>query len=404
MIKIIHSADWHIGQNFYGYDRKKEHMFFLEWLKNTIQENEVDVLLISGDIFDSPNPGADAQSIFYKFLKEVSEQNNQLQIIITAGNHDSAARMEAPNPVLQAMNIHIKGVVQRNTNDEIDMEKFLIPLYKNDKLVAWCMAVPYLRQGDYPASATYSQGVEAMFEALHQRLLQTKTADTPIIIMGHLHATGSDLSQDDRSERIVVGGLECVSPDIFNKQDVVYTALGHLHKGQRVGKNEAIRYSGSPLPMSFAEKNYKQGVNLIEIEGKELKQLTRIAFDAPVQLLSVPSVPKPLTEVLEELKKMPDGEVNAFSPFLEVKVLLTQPEPSLRFQIEEALKNKAIRFASAPLTRQQADVERKKISYEDLKTINPMEMAEDVFMKQYGTNIPDDMKSLLLNVIRDVTR
>ena len=111
-MKILHTADWHLGQTFYEYDRREEHLHFLEWLKQQIRQHEIDVLLIAGDVFDSPNPSAESQRMYYRFLREVTSENPSLQIIIIAGNHDSAARLEAPNPLLEDMNVTVRGVVR----------------------------------------------------------------------------------------------------------------------------------------------------------------------------------------------------------------------------------------------------------------------------------------------------
>ena len=392
-MRILHTADWHIGQQFFGYDRKEEHTYFFGWLKKTIKEQQVqvDVLLVAGDVFDSPNPSAESQKIYYRFLREVTTENPKLQAVIIAGNHDSAGRLEAPNPLLEEMNVYIRGIVRKNEEGEIDYRQLFVPLSKDGEIEAWCIAVPYLRQGDYPNAESYAKGVSTLYDKLHSELQQIKEIDLPVIVMGHLQATGSEVSENDRSERTIIGGLECISPEIFDKKDIVYTALGHLHKAQRVSGRENVRYAGSPLPMSFAEKNYKQGANLIEIENGQLKKIERLDFEPLASLISLPKQPKPLAEVLEEIKSLPNGEVTKASPYLELKVLLTEPEPSMRNQIEEALQGKAIRLATAVPFKVKSDRESKVITYEELKTINPMEMADDVFMK-----------SLLQTVIHEI--
>jgi exonuclease SbcD len=399
---LLHTADWHIGQYFFGYDRKEEHIYFFDWLKKTIKEQQVDVLLVAGDIFDTPNPSAESQKIYYRFLREVTTENPELQIIIIAGNHDSAGRLEAPNPLLEEMNVHVRGVVRKNEDGEIDYRQLFVPLYKDGKVKAWCIAVPYLRQGDYPNAESYSKGVFALYDQLHLELQQIKEKNLPVIVMGHLQATGSEISENDRSERTIIGGLECISPEVFDKKDIVYTALGHLHKAQRVSGRENVRYGGSPLPMSFSEKHYKQGANLIEIEDNRLKNIERWNFEPLASLISIPKEPKPLIEVLEEIKTLLDGEITKASPYLELKVLLTEPEPSMRSQIEEALQGKTVRLATAVPFRMKSDRESKVITYEELKTINPMEMADDVFTSRYGSEMPDKMKSLLQTVIHEI--
>ncbi len=112
-MKIIHTADWHIGQTFFGHDRKREHAIFFEWLRGQVKKQEADLLLIAGDVFETANPSAEAQKTYYTFLRDITAENPNLQIIITAGNHDSAARLEAPAPLLDTMNISVRGVVKR---------------------------------------------------------------------------------------------------------------------------------------------------------------------------------------------------------------------------------------------------------------------------------------------------
>ena len=152
-LKIIHTADWHLGQTFFGYDRDEEHEAFLSWLIDILTLRQTDVLLIAGDVFDVANPSAAAQRRFFRFLREANRRNPQLQIVIIAGNHDSAARLEAPIPLLEELNTSIVGAVPRTDLCKIDFDSLLIPLYnKEGKREAICLAVPYLRQGDYPAS------------------------------------------------------------------------------------------------------------------------------------------------------------------------------------------------------------------------------------------------------------
>ncbi len=396
-MKLLHTADWHLGQTFYEYERREEHSAFLEWLGVQVSEQDVDLLLIAGDVFDSQNPSAEAQRMYYSFLRDITAANPELQIIVIAGNHDSAARLEAPNPLLEAMNITVRGVVRKTEDGEIDYDNLIIPLDKGGV----CLAVPYLRQGDYPHSATYAEGVQKIYTELISRAKEQNIL--PIIAMGHLQATGSEISERDKSERTIIGGLEAVSPESFDG-GVAYTALGHLHRAQRVSKRDNVRYAGAPLYMSFAEKNNKQGATLVTI-GKET-EIERLDFDAPVKLLTVPHEPKPLKEVIEDIANLPDGEVEKFSPFLEVKVLITEPEPSLRRDIEMALEGKAVRLArlEAVIERTESE-EQKTMTYEELQQIDPLNMATDIFKRKYGgDDMPDEMKRMLNEVIRGIQR
>lgn len=396
-MKILHTADWHLGQTFFDFDRKAEHIVFLEWLKKKTHELSIDILLIAGDIFDSPNPSAESQRMYYHFLRDITAENPELQIIIIAGNHDSAARLEAPSPLLEGMNISVRGIVKRTDDGGIDFNHLIIPLHKG----GYCLAVPYLRQGDYPESENYTEGVKKMYEATYE-VIKEKKEENPVIAMGHLQATGSEISDNDRSERTTIGGLECVSPEAFD-QGITYTALGHLHRAQRVSGRENVRYAGAPLPMSFAERNNKQGVTFIEI-GNE-NTINRIEFDTPVKLLSIPAQALPLNEVLNEISELPDGEITEFSPYLEVKILITEPEPSLRHQIEESLKAKSVRLARIAAHTPQKDFEAKSITYEQLQTVNPIDIATDIFRRRFGgEDMPEKMKSLLQGIIQEVEK
>lgn len=396
-MKLLHTADWHIGQTFYEYDRRNEHIHFLDWLKGRIKDLQADVLLIAGDIFDSPNPSAESQKLFYSFLKEATSENPTLKIIIIAGNHDSAARLEAPNPLLEEMNVTIRGIVRRTSEGKIDLDHLIIPFPEENKPEAYFLAVPYLRQGDYPQSENYVQGVKSMYEALYE---QVKEKGKPVIAMGHLQATGSEISENDRSERTIIGGLECISPDSFDRR-IAYTALGHLHRSQRVSKRENVRYSGAPLPMSFAEKNNKHGVVYVKID-REGTAIEQIEFTPPAGLLSIPSSAQPLPDVLELIRKLPEGEINESSPFLEVKVLITEPEPSLRHQIEEELTGKSVRLARIEAVTRQKETAETVITLEKLQTISPVDMAERIFEFRYGGGqMPDAMKELLQEAIRE---
>jgi exonuclease SbcD len=394
---LLHTADWHIGQTFYEHDRRSEHQQFLTWLKEQIHALSVDVLLIAGDIFDSANPSAESQKMLYKFLKTVTAENPNLQIVAIAGNHDSAARLEAPNPLLEEINVTMRGIVKRTNEGEIDCEHLIVPLMQDNEVAAWCLAVPYLRQGEAP---NYAQSVREMYQFLYEKISDKTKA---IIALGHLHTTGSEISENDRSERTVIGGLECIDPETFS-QGIAYTALGHLHRAQRVAGRDNLRYSGAPLPMSFSEKNNRQGVVLIELIGSGLPvRIEPIAFEPPAKLISIPASPKPLPAVLNEINLLPNGVVTGNSPYVEIRVLITEPEPSLRNQIEEALKHKSVRLARIASTTPQHEGKDSIILYEELQTINPMDMAMAIFKRHFGgEEMPDTMKTLLQSVIQEV--
>lgn len=410
MIRILHTADWHLGQTFFGYDRTEEHEVFLNWLAEEIRQKEIDALIIAGDVFDVSNPSAASQSMYYQFIYRVTAENPYLQIVIVAGNHDSAARLEAPLPLLQAMRTEVRGVVRKLEGGEIDYDHLTVEL-KNRKgeVELLCMAVPFLRQGDYPAVQTegnpYAEGVRELYAQLLQRLWKRRTENQAILAIGHLQATGSEIAEKDYSERTVIGGLECVSPEAFSEQ-IAYTALGHIHKAQRVSGRENVRYAGSPIPMSFAEKHYHHGVVMVTFDGGCAVDIERLECPKLIPLMSVPNgEPVSPEAILKALKELPETE--AVAPYLEVKVLLEEPEPMLRQEIEEALADKNYRLARIVSTY-HTDIGNTVKENENwkrgLQEMSPLQIAQSAFEKIYQVEMPVELTGLFEEAYLAATR
>jgi exonuclease SbcD len=407
-MKLLHTADWHIGQTFYEYDRTYEHQQFLNWLIDTIAENEIDVLLISGDVFDVSNPAAASVTLFYTFLMQSVKVRPSLQIVIIAGNHDSPARLEAPKPLLELSNITIVGNVEFKAVESINFDKLIIPLKNNSgETKAWCMAVPYLRTGDYPmvanSNTSYADGITAVYKEVYAYAQAKKQPGDAIIALGHLHTFNAEISENDKSERLIMGGIEFVPVTAFD-ENIAYTALGHIHKAQKIGSKENIRYSGSPLPMSFSEVNYKHQIISFEISGEKAQNIRAIEIPTTVKLLRVPSVPKPLNEVLQELNMLQEISDLNTAPYMEVRVLLNGPEPSLRHQIESAIENKNVRLVKIDVkypTGNNADEE--VITYEKLDEVQPVTIFDKIYKSRYNSETPAELISLFNQVSNELS-
>ena len=406
-IRDRHTADWHLGQTFFGYDRTQEHEHFLDWLAGVLTKNKIDVLIVAGDVFDVSNPSAASQRMFYRFIHRVTTENPRLQLVVVAGNHDSAARLESPLPLLQEMRTEIKGIV-RKQNGKIDYEHLLVEL-KNaaGEVEALCLAVPFLRQGDYPVVETegnpYAEGVKELYARLLKYALKKRTDGQALVAVGHLLATGSEIAEKDHSERIIIGGLESVSPESFPEQ-IVYTALGHIHKAQRVSGRENIRYAGSPLPMSFAEKHYHHGVVKVTLDEGWAVEIEKLEYTPLVRLLSIPATEAAAPdEVLDELRglELPEDEP---MPYLEVKVKLSEPEPMLRQQVEEILEGKPVRLARiVSFYRQAAEgsVEEEVLTA-GLQEMNPLQIVKATFENSYQTEMPEELVNLFQEACRTI--
>ena len=403
MIRILHTADWHLGQTFFGYDRVEEHVHFLQWLARELKENKIDVLLVAGDVFDVSNPSAASQRMFYHFIRQVTEEN-------------PAARLEAPVPLLQEMRTEIRGIVRKHEG-EIDYDHLIVELKNSEgEVEALCLAVPFLRQGDYPVVATdgnpYAEGVKELYVRLQERALQRRKDGQALVAVGHLQATGSEIAERDFSERTIIGGLECVSPDTFTEQ-IAYTALGHIHKSQRVSGRENVRYAGSPLPMSFAEREYHHGVVIVTLAEGWAVEIEKREYVPLVGLLSVPrgkaATPE---EVLEELAHLPlaseeaEGEQTERSlhfPYLEIKVLLTEPEPMLRQRIEEVIADKAVRLARIVSVYRQAEENtlEEEVLAAGLQEMNPLQIVKATFENTYQSEMPEELERLFQQAMRE---
>jgi exonuclease SbcD len=414
-MRFLHTSDWHLGQTLHDFERHYEHQCFLDWLLTALQQEQADALLIIGDVFDNANPPASAQKQFYRFLQQAKTANPALNILIVGGNHDSAARLEASAPLLEEMGIRVIGQVPRNALGEIDPARLLLPLMrKNGEIGAWCLALPFLRPGDVPrivhdtvqdkidetlpaaqevkttsdkpASKTpdpYSLGVAELYRQVLRLALEQRQSGQALLATGHCHMVGGEISQD--SERnIVIGGTEALSAKVFDAR-IAYCALGHLHLAQKVGKQAHIRYCGSPIPLSFAEINYRHQVLCIDLDGEKLQQVREIAVPRTVELLRIPLKPAPIDEVLALLAalELPADTPWQAQPYLQVRVLLAAPEPGLRNRIEAALEGKAVRLARIETSSmRQLDGEIQAVSLDDLQKIQPI----DIFSRLYQQN------------------
>jgi exonuclease SbcD len=407
-MKILHTADWHLGQLFHEYDRTFEHQKFLDWLLETIKTEEIEVLLVSGDVFDVSNPAAASIKMFYTFLKNATQENPDLQVIITAGNHDSASRLEAPKPLLESSKIHIVGTVEKNSDGTINYDKLIIPLRnKSGEITTWCLAIPFLRMGDYPnisnALNPYSEGVTALYKDAFEFANENKTINQSIIAMGHLHTHHAEISDMDKTERLIMGGVECISATAFDSE-IKYVALGHIHKAQKIGGKEHIRYCGSPLPMSFSERNYKHQVVVFELEN-EITNLKTLEIPVTIPLLRIPLKAEPLQDVLLKLHQLDDKNNFEIAPYLEIQVLLEEPEPALRHKIDEVLKFKNVKLARIqPHYPNKNQSSSESISQELLHELQPASVFVKSYQAKYSSEVPDHLMHLFQQTLNEVNQ
>lgn len=339
-VHFLHTSDWHLGQLFYNYSREHEHSQFLDWLLQQIQEKQPNALLISGDIFDVINPSAHAQKQLYQFIAQAHALAPHMQTLMIAGNHDSGYRIEQVAPLLEKYNAKTVGVVQWNTDKTLNTDHLILPIYNvYGETVAWCVALPFLRSAEITGFNEHTKDSESATEYLHHTViaqaLERKQPDQALIVMSHAHMRGGEASDSERS--IIIGHQDALPIGLFGN-DVDYVALGHLHKPQKV-QHEHIRYSGSPIPLSFSEKNYKHQVVDVQIDKTSSEPFKVEKLHIPRTLELYP-ISGELSEVMQQLKALPTGEIANIDhrPYVDVEYFTHAPPPlDLRQQIEQAL-------------------------------------------------------------------
>ena len=277
-LKIIHTADWHLGQTFLQKSRIEEHQYFIDWLLETIQNQDIDAVIIAGDIFDVSSPSVEAINKYHYFLLEAYKLN--VQVIIIGGNHDSASRLNSYKDIFKILNVSIIGGDANNVGE-------LIPVYKRgtSNAAAIIAAVPYLRDGDIrkitegetinEAHGLFTSEVKKHYDNLLEKA-KINHPYLPIIGTAHLYVTGCLLSEPaEKRMHSLVGTLGQIPSSVFSG-GYDYIAMGHIHKPQMIHHpdNVIAKYAGSPIPLSFNERNDLKEITLLTIADNKIAHTT----------------------------------------------------------------------------------------------------------------------------------
>ena len=275
-MRILHTSDWHLGHRLHEQSQFVEQTNFLEWLLNYISNNSIDILLVSGDIFDTGTPSNQSQKMYYDFLVKLVGTDCK-HVVITGGNHDAPGTINAPKHLLDALSIKVVGKAQENEEDEV----FKFETDDDNVIIA---AVPYLRDEDIrraiagesfdDISEKYKQALTNHYNKVGQYCEKIKDDNTVVIAMGHLFAIGGNTTPDSE-QAIYVGGLGDIGADDFPRI-FKYIALGHLHRPQIVGKKDHIRYSGSPIILSFSEINYDKKIFIVNTTSNHIDKIEEV--------------------------------------------------------------------------------------------------------------------------------
>jgi exonuclease SbcD len=270
--RILHTSDWHLGQNFYGKSRANEHQRFLNWLLDQVNNHDIDAVIVAGDIFDTGTPPSYAREMYFDFVVNMHKKNCQL--IILAGNHDSVAMLGESKQLLS----HLSCQVITSVGDNLDEQIITLNNKKGHPSAVLC-AIPFIRPRDIISSSagqsvkdkqqSLQQAISEHYQNLYQQAQEIDSLNNketlPIIATGHLTTVGVTSSESVRD--IYIGTLEAFPANAFPDAD--YVALGHIHRAQKVAKTEHIRYCGSPIPLSFDETSQTKCIIMVEFSASE---------------------------------------------------------------------------------------------------------------------------------------
>ncbi|OQW99650.1 MAG: exonuclease sbcCD subunit D [Desulfobacteraceae bacterium A6] len=397
-MKILHTSDWHIGRALYGRKRYEEFEAFLNWLADFIESEDIDVLLVAGDVFDNSTPSNRAQEIYYRFLNRIAASSNR-HVVITAGNHDSPSFLNAPRELLKFLNIHVVGCAAESPENEVVM----IAGLDGDTRLIVC-AIPYLRDRDIrTAEAGESiedkerkiiEGIRSHYRMVYEAAEEKRSRlnkPVPIVAMGHLFTAGGRTIDGDGVRELYIGSLLHVGTDIFPEQ-IDYLALGHLHIPQTVGGSDFIRYSGSPLPIGFGEARQEKSVFLVDFSGNA-PTVTTVPIPMFQELKTLRGDWPAIARDIEELKS--EGS----NAWLEIVYEGDEIAGDLRERLDEAIEGTGIEILRVKNNRV---LERAMSGMDVDETLDDLDVT-DVFKRCLESHeVPDDQRPELLSTYQEI--
>ena len=394
-MRILHTSDWHIGKKLKEHDRTTEFRKFFAWLADVTARENIDALIVSGDIFDSRNPSAESQEIYYSFLAEIAGKSCR-HAVITSGNHDSAALIDAPAGIMSRLDVHVVG---RSRKDEIIT---LNDESGNPEMIV--CAVPFLREDDViPAvndeasekSVRIREGIKSHYAEIFSRSLETRgDYDIPIIATGHIFLQSGKTQPDEGERSIYLGTAPNVGTDIFPEY-IAYTALGHLHSPQRIGRAN-IRYSGSPLAMSFGELGATKTVSIVDFDGKNFAGIREIEIPVWQKMTRIAGDMAGIEREIRSLIALNE------SVWAEVTYTGNTQPVNLQERLAEMVRDSAVEILSikdeSPRETGGKNTPSTPITIKDMK---PIEML-NLYFEEY--RIPQEERDIYMPLYMDILR
>ncbi len=373
-MRIIHTSDWHLGQNFYTKSRGPEHQAFLDWLLQAAVEHNVDAIIVAGDIFDTGSPPSYARELYNRFVVQL--QATGCRLVVLAGNHDSVATLNESRELLACLNASVIASARHNVS-----EQTLLLNKKDGSPGAILCPIPFLRPRDIQNSRAGLSGHEkqrSLMEAITEHYQQCYAAAVaargeqklPIIATGHLTTVG--VTKSDAVRDIYIGTLDAFPAQNFPPAD--YIALGHIHRAQLIGGTEHIRYSGSPISLSFDETGKAKSVYLVEFAEGALHSVT--ALPVPVsQPLAV--IKGSLSEIERQLEQWRDAPCGP-KVWLDIEISTDEYLHDFQRHIQQLTESLPVEVVLLRRSREQRE---RVIARNQKETLNEL-TVEEVFERR----------------------
>ena len=386
-MKILHTSDWHLGHTLYNYDRAEEQQAMLEQMVSIVEEQKPDVFLLCGDVYHTPQPSAAVQTMLSDGLVRIHEANPQMTIVMTAGNHDSGTKHEIFQTPWKALKVYAIGQLEKE-----DLDEHIIEVSGK----GWIVAVPYANERNIP---------EGFFQQLLDRVAERNAENLPVVMTAHTTVKGCDFTGHDHATEYTVGGIDSLELDEMG-EGYDYLALGHIHHGQFVhsGKHN-VRYSGTPLPVSFDE-NFSHSVSMVEI-GKhgDTPKVEEIDIQNPHPLVTLPTDGLATWEAAKELLSQFPDDIPAYIRLnVEIEDFLPVEASAEAASLTEG---KQCRFCCINAKRKavrQDDVQ--VLTVQEFQAEKPIEIARR-YAEYEGISFDDEMQTMfneVMDMVADESR
>jgi len=375
-MRIIHTADWHLGQFFYTKSRAAEHQAFLDWLLEQAEAQQADVIIVAGDIFDTGSPPSYARELYNRFV--VNLQQTGCQLVVLGGNHDSVATLNESRELLACLNTRVIAAA----DDDISQQVLLLNKRDGQPGALLC-AIPYLRPRDIMHSQSGQSGrdkQQSLLQAItdhYQRcwqeaVTQRAALDLPLPIIATGHLTTMGVTKSDAVRDIYIGTLDAFPADAFPPAD--YIALGHIHRAQRVAGSEHIRYSGSPIPLSFDELGKEKSVFVVDFTDGALGLVTALPIPRFQPMRMIKGSLEEIEQQLAALEPDPQGK----RIWLDIEIVTDDWLSELQRRIQEMTEPLPVEVVLIRRSREQRE---RVIARQNNETLNELSV-EEVFARR----------------------